>query len=78
MQIPAIECWDLQVYALSSAEQKNIKNIIAGKTKAQAMQLLHSLPGIEGASLQSSGFGDDTKLPKDLVHIHLLVIYTTA
>ena len=63
------------VYALSSTEQKHIKNIIAGKTRDKAMQLLASLPGIESKSIQSSGFGDDAKIPKDAANIHLVVIY---
>jgi hypothetical protein len=75
LSFTSVSTW---IYALSSAEQKNIKKIIAGKTKEQAMQLLNSLPGIEGASLRLSGSGDDTKLPRDILHIHLLVIYTTA
>jgi hypothetical protein len=53
------------VYALSSAEQKYMKKLIAGKTKEQTLQLLHSLLGIESASLQFAGFGDDTRIPKD-------------
>jgi len=65
------------VYALSSKEQKHLKNMIAGKTKEKAMQLLASLPGIESISIHSSGFGDDTKLPKDISHIRILVIYAT-
>jgi len=63
------------VYALSSTEQQHIKNSIVGKTREKAMQLLAALPGIERVAMHSSGFGDDTKLPKDLAHIHLLVIY---
>ena len=63
------------VYALSSTEQQHIKNSIAGKTREKAMQLLASLPGIERIAMHSSGFGDDTNLPKDLSHIHLLIIY---
>lgn len=63
------------VYALNSTEQHHIKNGIVGKTREKAMQLLAALPGIERIAMHSSGFGDDTKLPKDLAHIHLLVIY---
>jgi len=66
------------VYALSSTEQQHIKNSIVGKTRDQAMQLLAALPGIESIAMHSSGFGDDTKVPKDLSHIHLLVIYAAA
>ena len=66
------------VYALTTQEQQHSKKIIAGKYKQNALQLLYSLPGIESVSLQFSGFGDATKLPKDLSHIHLLILYTAA
>jgi hypothetical protein len=74
----SFSCVSTWVYALSSAEQKYMKKLIAGKTKEQALQLLHGLPGIERVSLQSSGFGDDTRIPKDISHIHLLIFSTTA
>lgn len=61
------------IYALSSAEQKLIKKIIAGKNKQEAIKLLNSLPGIEDVSLQFSGFGDDTRIPKNLSNIILLL-----
>ncbi len=63
------------VYALSVTEQKHIKNMIAGKTKDNAFQLLLSLPGIAHVSIQSSGFGDDTRIPKYAANIHLAIIY---
>ncbi len=66
------------VYALTTQEQQHIKKIIAGKYKQNALQLLYSLPGIKSVSLQFSGFGDDTKLPKDVSHIHMLIIYTAV
>ncbi len=59
------------VYALATQEQQYIKKIIAGKTKEKALQLLSSLPGIERASIQWS---DDTKLPKNVQYIHLVII----
>lgn len=65
-------------YALTSQEQEHIKTIMAGKTKQQALQLLYSLPGIESVSMQSSGFGDDNRIPKDTKYIHLLIIYASA
>jgi len=66
------------VYALSSAEQKHIKKVIAGKTTEKALQLLLSLPGIERVSLQSSGFGDESRVPKDPGNIQLVLNYTPA
>ncbi len=63
------------VYALSSAQQHHIKAIIAGKNAQTALQLVRSLPGIESASLKFSGFGDATRLPKNLNTIHLMIVY---
>ena len=75
LSFSSVSTW---AYALSSAEQKNIKNIIAGKTKEQAIQRLYSLPGIESVSMRTSGFGDDTRIPKDISQIHVLIIYAAA
>jgi hypothetical protein len=61
------------VYALSSTEQKKIKNMIAGKTKEKAMQYLLSLPGLESVSINSSGFADDT-IPRDIERIHFQLL----
>jgi hypothetical protein len=72
LSFTSVSTW---IYALSSAEQKNIKKLIAGKYTQNALQLLHSLPGIERVSLQFTGFGDDTRLPKDIASIHLLIFY---
>ena len=66
------------IYALSSAQQRHIKAIIAGKNTQQALQLLSRLPGIERVSLTSSGFGDSSRIPKDISSIHLLIFYATA
>jgi hypothetical protein len=64
------------VYALSSQAQQHIKKVLAGKTTAKALQLLTRLPGIERVSLQSSGFGDGSRIPKDISHIHLDPFYS--
>lgn len=61
-------------YALNPQEQHSIKKILAGITKQQALQLLASFPGIETASITSSGFGDDTRLPKDPRSIQLAIV----
>ena len=61
----------LWVYGLATKEQQYIKKIVAGKTKENAMQLLSALPGIERAAIQWS---DDTKLPKNVQYIHLVII----
>jgi Baseplate J-like protein len=58
-------------YALSQRTQQQIKTLIAGKTKQEALRLLQSLPGITSAAIR---WGDDTKLPKDTGYIHLAFI----
>lgn len=63
------------VYAVSEPEQKHIKSMIAGKSKDEAVSLLASLPGIESVSMQSSGVGDDTMIPKNTANIRLAIIY---
>ncbi len=64
----------LWIYALATQEQQNIKKLIAGKTKEKALQLLLSLPGIERISMHMSGFGDESRVPKDTRSIHFVII----
>lgn len=66
------------IYALSNTEQQSIKKLIAGKNTATALRLLAALPGIERVSLQTSGFGDSSRIPKDISSIHLLLFYAAA
>ena len=66
------------IYALSSAQQRHIKAIIAGKNTQQALQFLSRLPGIERVSLTSSGFGDSSRIPKGISSIHLLLFSAAA
>ncbi len=61
----------LLVYALSQSVQQQIKNLIAGKTTQEALHVLLSVPGIEHASMQWDGFGDNTRLPKQSSSIHI-------
>jgi hypothetical protein len=63
------------IYAVSEPEQRHIKQLIAGKSKDEAARVLASLPGIESVSMQSSGVGDDTRLPKYTANIRLTIIY---
>jgi len=72
LSFTSVSTW---IYALSSVEQKKIKQFIAWKSTHNALQLLQSLPGIERVSLQFTGFGDDTRIPKARAYIHLLIIY---
>ena len=71
LSFTSVSTW---VYALSSAEQKNIKKVIAGTTQQKALQYLLSLHEVESASIQWSGFTDDTRLPKDIERIHFQLI----
>ncbi len=58
-------------YALSSAAQQRVKDLVKGKTYQEALHILLSLPGIEKASL---AWDEHTKLPEDPKDIHLLLI----
>lgn len=59
------------IYGLSRQSQEQIKKMIAGKPKDQAVKIIASMPGIERASLS---WGDDTKLPKDRNNIHVVML----
>jgi hypothetical protein len=61
------------VYGLSRTAQEQIKHLIAGKTTQQTVTLLASLPGVEHAAIRFTGFGDDTKLPRNTGYIHLTI-----
>jgi hypothetical protein len=50
------------VYAIANATQEQIKALIAGRTKQDAVHLVQSLPGIAGASI---AWDEQTKLPND-------------
>jgi baseplate J-like protein len=58
------------VYLLGNREQQ-MKRLIAGKTKHQAVQLLSSLPGIASASI---AWDETAKLPKDTNLIHFILV----
>jgi len=68
----AFTCRGTWVYALADAVQAQIKSRIAGKTKQVALHILISSPGIERASI---AWADDTKLPKNVENIHVVLIY---
>ncbi len=66
------------IYALSNTEQQSLKKLIAGKNTDTALQPLAALPGIERVSLQTPGFGDSSRIPKDISSIHLLIFSAAA
>ena len=62
------------VYGLSFKAQELIKKEIEGKTKDQALQILGAMPGVERGSISFTGFMDETRLPKDSIHLHIILI----
>ena len=62
------------VYGLTHTAQEQIKHLIAGKHTQEARHLLASLPGVEQVSIRLTGFGDDTRLPKQSKDIHFAII----
>jgi Baseplate J-like protein len=59
------------IYALSGATQQQIKSMIAGKTKQEALQILASLPGVERTSIS---WGDESRLPKNTGYLHITLV----
>lgn len=66
--------WGTWVYGLSKSAQEQITQLLAGKTTQQAMHLLATLPGVEQATIRFTGFGDETRLPKQSTAIHLVFV----
>ncbi|MGH2495792.1 MAG: hypothetical protein ACRDIV_13925 [Ktedonobacteraceae bacterium] len=50
-----------------------IKALLTGKTKVEALRLLHMIPGIKRASI--NGIGNTDLIPTDAMHIKFLLIY---
>ncbi len=64
------------VYALNRSEQLHIKSLIAGKASPEALKLLAALPGVEHTTIRFAGIGDPERLPKNIQHIHLVLLVT--
>jgi hypothetical protein len=62
------------IYGISATAQQKIKQLIAGKTTQETERLLAAMPGVERSSIHFSGFGNDTRLPKQSRYIHIAVI----
>lgn len=60
-------------YHLSPEQVQQLKCLLAGESKTQAMQLLASMPGIQEVTIQ--GLVNTQWMPTDLSHIRLLVVY---
>ena len=57
-------------YQLSPGEKLHLVRLIAGKSKEQAVKALFQLPGIQGASINST----ERTLPEDLGRIKIIVL----
>jgi len=61
------------VYELSPGVKQHLVQLIAGKTKQQAITILLQFPCIQAASIQLAG--GNPALPDDPSEIHLIVMY---
>ena len=57
------------VYQLNERE---IKSLVAGKPRLAAIQLLSKLPSVQRITI--AGISDNSLLPDDLSHIHILIL----
>jgi len=64
-------CQGTWVYALSQEAQQQMKQLIAGKPKQEALTLLLSLPDIEQASVR---WDEETTLPESPNALHLVIV----
>lgn len=65
-------CQGVWMYGGTNAQQQLIKNLIAGKTKQQALDALVHLPGIQQARI--GDVDDNAKLPRNPGLIHLIIL----
>ncbi len=64
------------VFQLSPGEKEKLSQLLAGKPKQQAFNTLLQFPGIQAASIQLAG--NNTALPDDPHHIHIIVMYRSS
>jgi len=64
------------IYQISPGEKEKLSELLAGKTKQQAINALSQFPGIQAASIQFSG--SNTTLPDDPNKIQIIVVYQTS
>ncbi len=69
----AVHVGGIWAYRFSQDELEKIKKRIAGYTLRQARQTLLSLPGIRKVDID--GIGENGRLPKDIAHFHILLLY---
>jgi len=70
----SVKCEAIYMYQLSPGEKKQLLHLIAGRTKPQAIHTLLSLPGVQGASINSAS----ATLPTDPGRITIVVVYRSA
>jgi hypothetical protein len=61
------------LYGLSRQWQEHLMELIAGKPKDQALNMLSAIPEVKQASIRLDGFTDGTRLPKNSTYIHLIL-----
>lgn len=69
----AVHVEGIWAYQFSQDELEKIKKRIAGDTLPQARHTLLSLPGIRRVAID--GMGENQRLPKDIGHFHILLLY---
>jgi hypothetical protein len=69
----AVHVEGIWAYQFSQDELEKIKERIAGDTLSQARHTLLSLPGIRRVAVD--GMGENQRLPKDMAHFHILLLY---
>ena len=76
LQVSGTGTW---AYQFDDVHLQQMAHLIAGKSRAQATQLLLHQPGVSQVSVTvSSGTGSPTSVPADASRIHLLVFYRTV
>lgn len=65
LQVSCVAMWG---YSFPQQQQVQIKQQVAGKSKAQAIAILLHTPGVQTVSLESAS------VPTDVNHIHLVLV----
>jgi VCBS repeat-containing protein len=74
LQVSGTGTW---AYQFDDARLQHMAQLVAGKSRQQAAQILLHLPGVNQVSMTISGT-DSSNVPADASRIHLLVLYRSA
>jgi VCBS repeat-containing protein len=74
LQVSGTGTW---AYRFDDAHLQHMAQLVAGKSRQQATQVLLHFPGVNQVSMTISGT-DSSNLPADASRIHLLVLYRSA